>query len=65
MHEAAVRIAEVHAIAFAVAPECAVGALSGLHPLVVTVWLEFTLPHFPEVIFVDVALSVVGANARA
>ena len=58
-------VSEVHAAAFAVAPVSAVFAEVGFHPVVVAVWLEALFPNLHEVVFVDVALSVVMADACA
>ena len=43
----------------------AVGAFAGLHPCVVAVGLEAVLPHIHEIVFIDVALMIVGTDACA
>ena len=63
--EFAVAVAEVEAVAEAVAPHLAVGALVGLHPFAVSIDLEFVLPHLPETVLIDVALVVIAAYAEA
>ena len=60
-----VAIAKVHTVAQAIAPHLAVGALAGLHPLMVAVDLELVLPHVPETVLIDVALVIVAADAEA
>ena len=63
--ELAIIIAEVHAVAFAVAEHFAIGTFVFLHPITMAVFLETIVPNVPETILVDVALMVVGANAGA
>ena len=60
-----VTIAEVHAVALAIAPHLAMLALVGLHPFPVAVNLEFVLPNVPKTVLVDIALMVVAADAEA
>ena len=59
-----VTIAQVHAIALAIAPHLAMLALVGLHPFPVAVNLEFVLPNVPETVLVDIALMVIAADAK-
>ena len=61
----AVAVAEVEAVAEAIAPHLAVGTLPGLHPFPVAIDLELVLPHVPKAVLVDVALMVVGTDAEA
>lgn len=56
-------IAQMHAVALAVAPEFAIGTCACLHPATVAIFFKAVLPHIPEIIFVDVALPEVGAYA--
>ena len=55
----------MEAVAEAVAPHLAVGAVVGFHPFTVAVDVEFVLPHVPEAVVVYVALMVVAANTEA
>ena len=57
-------VAEMHAVAHAIAPHLAVLALVGLHPFPVAIDLELVLPYVPETILVDVALMVVAADTQ-
>ena len=61
----AVGVAEVHAVAFAVFPDFAGGALVFMHPRAVPEGLEACVPDFHEVILVDIALMVIGPDAGA
>ena len=63
--ELSVAVAEMHASAAAVAEETAVGALALLHPRTVAEGTEALLPDVHEMVGVDVALMVVGADAGA
>lgn len=63
--DGAVFFAQVEAVALAVAEHVAVGADACFHPAVVAVLLIAVLPYVPEVVGVNVALGVVGADARA
>ena len=63
--EFAVRVTQVHAAAQAVFEILARGACSGAHPFPVAVGLEAPLPDIHQVVPVDVALVVVGADAGA
>ena len=63
--EIAVVVAEVHAAAAAVFPPSAGGAFAGFHPRVVAVGLEAVFPHIHEIVLVDVALMIIGADAGA
>lgn len=58
-------IAQMHAIALAIAPDLAFVAFVGLHPSAVAVSFEAVLPHFIEVVGIDIALMVVAADAQA
>ena len=61
----AVAVAQVEAVALAIAPHLALGALVFLHPLAVAIHLVLVLPDVPEAVLVDVALMVVAADAEA
>ena len=63
--DAAVFVAQVEAVALAVAKHAAVGADACFHPAVVAVLPIAVLPYVPEVVGVDVALGVIGTDARA
>ena len=63
--EAAVRVPQMHAAAFAVAEELAGAALAGFHPGSVTINLEAVVPHFHKIVLVYVALVVVRPDAHA
>lgn len=65
MGEAPFGVAEMESVAFAVAPEGAVGADAGLHPAVVAILLVAVFPDIHEIVGVDVALRVVAADAGA
>ena len=56
-------IAQMKAVAMAVAEEAARGAVAGAFPFVGAVGLVAVLPYIPELVFVDVALMVAGADA--
>ena len=58
-------VAEVQAGTFAVAPVLAGLAVANFSPAAVAHHLVAVLPHVPEVVFVDVPLDVVAAQARA
>ena len=65
-HQAAVFAPQMHTVAFAVVKGFAVLArLEFAHPAAVAVGFESVLPHIPERVFVDVALVVLPAYARA
>lgn len=64
VHEIAVGIAQVHAVTFAKAPKRTVGTFATFHPVTVAVLAEAVLPHIPEIILVNIALPVVGADTR-
>ena len=64
-HLLAVSITQVHAAATAVTEKLAVGTFARTHPLSVTIRGEALFPDVHEVIAVDVALMVVGADAGA
>ena len=58
-------VVEVHAVALAVLPHLAVGALALLRPCTVAELLEAVLPHIPEVILIYITLREVGTYAGA
>ena len=60
-----VTVAQMHAVALAIAPHLAMLTLVGLHPFSVAVDLEFVLPNVPKTVLVDIALMVVAADAEA
>ncbi len=61
----AVLVAQVHAVAPAIAEEFALSAIALAHPFAVAIRSEAACPHIPEIVAVYVALPIVGANARA
>ena len=63
--EAAVRVPQMHAAAFAVAEELAGAALALFHPGPVAINLEAVVPHFHKIVLVYVALVVVRPDAHA
>ena len=65
MHQFPLSVAQMHTVALAIAPESAVGAFPGFHPVMVAVFFISVLPDFPEVVFIDITLPVVCAYARA
>lgn len=64
VHDVAVGVAQVHAVALAVTPERAVGTNAGLHPAPVAILPETVLPYFPGIIGIDISLAVIGTDAR-
>ena len=60
-----VAVAEMEAVAEAVAPHLAFGTLAGFHPFAVAVKLESVLPDVPEAVLIDISLMVVGSYAEA
>lgn len=58
-------VAQVHAVAPAVAEILTRGAFAGAHPRPVAVRKEATLPHVNEIIGVNIALMIIGPYARA
>ena len=60
----AILVSQVESIAFAISEHLAVATLIFLHPTAVTEHLVAVGPHIPEIICVDVALMVVGSDAR-
>ncbi len=63
--ELAVTVAKMESVALAVAPHFAMGALVGLHPFAVAIFLVAVLPDFPEAVLVDIALMIVASDAEA
>ena len=63
MDKSAVAIAEVHAAAFAITVHIAVGTLVAVHPFAVAVNLKAVFPHIHEIVFINIALMIVGADA--
>ena len=61
----AVGVPQVHAVAFAVFPDLAGGALVFMHPGAVPEGLEACVPDFHEVILVDVSLMIIGPDTGA
>ena len=61
--EFAVAIAQMHAVASTVAEVLTLGAFVLLHPFAVAIGVIAVFPDFHEVVFVDVALIIVGADA--
>ena len=59
-----IAVAEVHAIALAIAPHLAMLTLVGLHPFPVAVDLKFILPNVPEIVLVDIALMIIAADTE-
>ena len=59
-----VTVAQMHAVALAIAPHLAMLTLVGLHPFPVAVNLEFVLPNIPKTILIDIALMVIAADAE-
>ena len=60
----AVFVAQVHAVAPAIAEELALAAIALAHPFAVAIRGEAVGPHLPEIVAVYVALLIVGADAR-
>lgn len=59
-------MAEMHAVALAVAPYFAVFARFLLaHPVAISVGFKALLPHLPELILVDISLIVLTSNGGA
>ena len=56
--EFAVAIAQMHAITLTIAEVFALGTFVFLHPLAVAIGMIAILPHFHEVVFVDVSLII-------
>lgn len=56
-------IAQVHSVSLAIAEIFTVGAFSCLHPGTVSERLVAVLPDIYEIVFVDVTLSQVAADA--
>jgi len=55
-------ISQMHTVALTIAEVFAPGTFVLFHPRTVTVRLESRLPYFPEVVLIDVALVIVGAD---
>lgn len=62
-HKLAFVVAQVEAVAVAVAEETARGAVVGAFPFIGAVGLVAVLPDIPELVLVDVALMVAGTDA--
>lgn len=60
----AVFVAQMHAVASAIAEKFALGAITLAHPFAVAIRGEAVGPYFPEIVAVYVALLIVGADAR-
>ena len=58
-------VAEVHASSLAVSEYLAMGTYSGFHPFVVAELSETGVPDVHELVFVDVALKVIGGYCGA
>ena len=56
-------VPKMHAVAEAVFPCLAGSAVARFHPAMVPIRLEALVPYFHEVVPVDIALVVVGADA--
>ena len=61
----AVFVAQVHAVAAAVAEPFAVGTFILAHPLAVTIRTELIFPDVHEIILVDISLVIIRSDARA
>ena len=57
-------VAQMEAVALAVAEHLTVGARAFFHPRTVAELLETGAPDSPEIVVVDVALRIVGTDAR-
>ena len=64
-HQAAVVIAQVHAVALAVFEHVAVGTFVPFHPFMVAIIEEPILPHIPESVSEDITLGIMAAYAQA
>ena len=56
-------VAQMQSVAFAIAPILAMLTFVALHPAMVAMCLEAMFPHVHEVVFIDIALTVVIAYA--
>lgn len=65
MDEIALGVPQMHAVPFAVLPVAAGTAHILPHPAAVPVGLETVVPDLHEIVFVNIALDVVGADAGA
>lgn len=65
MHQPPVIVPQMHAAAATKLPRLAVGTLAGMRPLAIAEREKTVLPYVPEVVVIDIALGVVGADARA
>ena len=61
----AIAVSEVHAIAPAIAEILAILTFISSCPLSVSIHLIAVFPHLHEVVFIDVALMIVSADAGA
>ena len=64
-NQLAVFVAQVHAVAAAVAEPFAVGTFILAHPLAVTIRTELIFPDVHEIILVDISLVIIRSDARA
>ena len=64
-NQLAVFVAQVHAVAAAVAEPFAVGAFILAHPLTVTIRTKLIFPDIHEIILVDISLMIIRSDARA
>lgn len=58
-------VAQVHAVAPAIAEIVARGTFAGAHPFAVAVGEEAVFPYIHKFVLIDVALMIVGADAGA
>jgi len=63
--EIAVIVSEVHAIALAVFPIFAIGAIAFTHPRSIPIEFESLLPDVHKVILIDIALMIICPYAGA
>ena len=64
-HQILIIIVEMHSVTLAVLPHCAVGTLTLASPLPIAELCEAILPHIPEIVVIDIALSKVCADTCA
>lgn len=55
----------MHAVALAISEILAFGTVARTHPFAIAIGVELVFPHLHEVVFVDVPLMIVGADAGA
>ena len=58
-------VAQVHAVAPAIAEIVARGTFACAHPFAVAVGKEAVFPYVHELVLIDVALVIIGADAGA